>query len=152
MDKARAKRGLTSDSAIAVELKRSRQVVSQWRNGDAYPDEDLIVSLAEMAGDDPSEWLVAVRAIRSEGKAGKAWAALAKRLAATTLIFLCAIGFTANPLIAKANVAETKSETRVVCILCQGATSLVGFACYCAHAATTTMARRMESGACVIEN
>ncbi|WP_430541661.1 DUF3693 domain-containing protein [Xanthomonas euvesicatoria] len=56
-----------------------------------------------MAGDDPSEWLVAVRAIRSDGKAGKAWAALAKRLAATALVFLCAIGVFANPLISKEN-------------------------------------------------
>ena len=93
MDKARARRGITSDNALGIALGRSRQVVSQWRAGDAYPDEELIVALAEMAGDDAAEWLVAVKAVRGEGKAGKVWAALAKRLAATAAMLLCAIGF-----------------------------------------------------------
>lgn len=93
MDKARARRGITSDNALGIALGRSRQVVSQWRAGDAYPDEELIVALAEMAGDDAAEWLVAVKAVRGEGKAGKVWAALAKRLATTAALVLCAVGF-----------------------------------------------------------
>lgn len=105
MDKARQKRGIPSDNALAGALGRSRQVVSQWRSGDAYPDEELIVALAEMAGDNPAEWLVAVKAVRSDGKAGKVWAALAKRLGAAAAVVLCAIGF-ALPVVGKAHQTD----------------------------------------------
>lgn len=84
LDKARARKGIASDNALAQHLGTNRQVVSQWRHGDSYPSEDNIAELAEMAGDDPVQWLVAVKAVRSEGKARKAWTALAKRLAAVT--------------------------------------------------------------------
>lgn len=57
--------------ALAERLGRSRAVVSEWRAGKSYPDEDLIVALAELAGDDPGEWLLAIKAVRTEGKAGK---------------------------------------------------------------------------------
>jgi hypothetical protein len=93
MDKARTRRGIPTDMALAERLGRSRAIVSEWRAGTRYPDEDLIVALAEMAGDDPAEWLVAVKAVRGDGKAGKVWAALAKRLGATAALVLCAIGF-----------------------------------------------------------
>ena len=88
MDKARNRRSIATDMALGERLGRSRQVVSQWRSGDKYPDEDVIVQLAELAGDDPGEWLLAIKAIRSEGAAGKAWSALAKRLAATAALVL----------------------------------------------------------------
>ena len=92
LDKARTRRGIPTDMALAERLGRSRAVVSEWRAGKSYPDEDLIVALAELAGDDAGEWLLAIKAVRTEGKAGKVWAALAKRLAATAALVLCAIG------------------------------------------------------------
>ncbi|MGE4339084.1 MAG: helix-turn-helix domain-containing protein [Pigmentiphaga sp.] len=84
IDKARQRAGIASDSALAAQFGVHRQAVSKWRNGDAYPDEEHIAEMALMAGDDPVQWLVAIKAVRAEGKAGKAWAALAKRLAAVT--------------------------------------------------------------------
>lgn len=93
IDKARARSGITSDNQLAAHFGVNRQAVSKWRTGDAYPDEENIVHMAQMAGDDPVEWLVAVKAIRSEGSAGKAWASLAKRIGAVTALVLCAIGF-----------------------------------------------------------
>lgn len=123
MDKARQKRGIPSDNALAGALGRSRQVVSQWRSGDAYPDEELIVALAEMAGDNPAEWLVAVKAVRSDGKAGKVWAALAKRLGAAAAVVLCAIGF-ALPVVGKAHEIKASAfnagaDDSAHCILCK---------------------------------
>jgi len=50
-----------------------------------------------MAGDDPVQWLVAIKAVRADGKAGKAWAALAKRLAFTTALLVCVFGVSAKP-------------------------------------------------------
>jgi len=93
IDKARARSGITSDNQLAAHFGVNRQAVSKWRTGDAYPDEENIVHMAQMAGDDPVEWLVAIKAIRSEGSAGKAWASLAKRIGAVTALVLCAIGF-----------------------------------------------------------
>lgn len=93
IDKARARSGITSDNQLAAHFGVNRQAVSKWRTGDAYPDEENIVHMAQMAGDDPVEWLVAVKAIRSEGSAGKAWTSLAKRIGAVTALVLCAIGF-----------------------------------------------------------
>lgn len=88
MDKAKARRGMHTDMALGESLNRSRQVVSQWRNEDAYPDEDLIVKMAEMAGEDPGQWLVAIKAVRSDGSAAKEWAKVAKRLATTMALLL----------------------------------------------------------------
>ena len=75
IDKARQRSGIDSDSALAAHFGIHRQAVSKWRTEDAYPDEDNIAAMAEMAGEDPAQWLVAVKAVRSSGPAGKAWAA-----------------------------------------------------------------------------
>lgn len=122
LDKARNRRGIPTDMALAERLGRSRAVVSEWRAGKSYPDEDLIVALAELAGDDPGEWLLAIKAVRTEGKAGKVWAALAKRLGAVAAVALCAIGFAlptlgkARELNASANVSGADDSAH--CILC----------------------------------
>lgn len=92
MDKARQRRGIPTDMALAERLGRSRALVSEWRAGKGYPDEDLIIALAEMAGDDPGEWLVAVKAIRTDGRAGKVWAELAKRIGAAAVMLVVTVG------------------------------------------------------------
>lgn len=99
LDKARDRRGIPTDMALGERLGKSRQVISQWRSGDKYPDEDMIVRLAELAGDQPAQWLVAIKAVRSDGAAGKAWAELAKRLGAVAAVLLVA----ALPLSGKAS-------------------------------------------------
>jgi|GEM_PF-1411076 len=92
IDKARQRAGITSDSALAAQFGVHRQAVSKWRNGDAYPDEEHIAEMAMMAGDDPVQWLVAVKAVRADGKAGKAWASLARRLAAVGMALALGVG------------------------------------------------------------
>ena len=92
IDKARQRAGIASDSALAAQFGVHRQAVSKWRNGDAYPDEEHIAEMAIMAGDDPVQWLVAIKAVRADGKAGKAWAALAKRLAAVAMTLAVGVG------------------------------------------------------------
>lgn len=124
MDKARARRGIPTDMALGERLGRSRQVVSQWRSGDKYPDEDVIVQLAELAGDDPAQWLIAIKAVRTEGPAGKVWTALAKRLGAATVVMLCAIGFSV-PVAGNAYAARVSGPNEPLsasseCLLCQG--------------------------------
>lgn len=101
IDKARQRAGITSDSALAAQFGVHRQAVSKWRNGDAYPDEEHIAEMAVMAGDDPVQWLVAVKAVRADGKAGKAWASLARRLATVGMALALGVGL-ASPRDAQA--------------------------------------------------
>lgn len=115
IDKARQRAGIASDSALATQFGVHRQAVSKWRNGDAYPDEEHIAEMAIMAGDDPVQWLVAIKAVRADGKAGKAWAALAQRLAITAMALCLAVGFSLPP---KAHAA-TGFEKSAVYTLCE---------------------------------
>lgn len=119
LDKAKNTKSITSDNALSHAVGTNRQVISQWRHGDAYPSEENIVLLAEMAGDDPVQWLVAIKAVRSHGAAGKAWASLAKRLAATAMAVVITFGMMATNFSEKAYAASTyTSELRIDCILC----------------------------------
>ena len=88
IDKARERGTYRTDSAIATHFGIHRQAVSKWRNGDAFPEEDHIVALAEMAGENPEQWLVAIRAVRGHGPAAKVWQGLARKLAASTALVL----------------------------------------------------------------
>lgn len=110
IDKARQRAGITSDSALAAQFGVHRQAVSKWRNGDAYPDEEHIAEMAVMAGDDPVQWLVAVKAVRADGKAGKAWASLARRLAAVGMTLALGVGL-ASPGDAQAAVGHSASDS-----------------------------------------
>lgn len=111
LDKARSRKGISSDNALATALGTNRQVISQWRHGDSYPSEDNIAVLAGMAGDDPAEWLVAVKAVRSEGPAGKAWAALAKRMAVSaTLLAIMVFPALPRPAQAATKAVSTASS------------------------------------------
>lgn len=91
LDRARRVSGLASDNALAQRLGTNRQVVSQWRHGDSYPSEDNIATLAQMAREDAGEWLVRVRAQRTEGEARRAWEDVVRRLGVAATVALCAI-------------------------------------------------------------
>ena len=91
LDKAKKARSIPSDNAFAVAMGWRRQVVSQWRNGDSYPSEDHIAQLAEIANDDPVTWLVRIKAERTDGAAGKAWARLARQLGAAAALAVAAL-------------------------------------------------------------
>lgn len=104
LDKAKKARSMSSDNAFAVSMGWRRQVVSQWRNAESYPSEDHIAQLAEIAHEDPVEWLVRVKAERSEGAAAKYWARLARQLGAAAALALCVVPMLANaaPLVSQA--------------------------------------------------
>jgi transcriptional regulator with XRE-family HTH domain len=112
LDKAKKARSIPSDNAFALDFGVKRQVVSQWRNGDTYPSEDHIARLAEMAGDDPVKWLVVIKAERTEGLAGKAWARLARQLGAAAAIALLASAV-ALPMPARALVTRYEAAKNV---------------------------------------
>lgn len=84
-----------SDNALSEQFDVTRQTVSQWRNGSAYPGEDTIVALAEGAKQDSGGWLAAIRAERCTGPAALAYRKIARSLgiaAAVCLAFYTSIG------------------------------------------------------------
>ncbi|OWF60527.1 hypothetical protein B1H41_12705 [Xanthomonas vasicola pv. vasculorum] len=106
-------RGLSEQMGIKVAS------LSSWKKGDSPLPDERIRQLARIAGQDPGPWLLLIHSEQDEGDLGREWAKLYKKLGMIAAGILCAIGLTANPLIARAKPAETKSETRVVCILCK---------------------------------
>lgn len=104
--------------ALAERIGVTHSVLYEWRDGKKPVPDERIQQIAKIAGQDPGEWLLLIHSEQDQGDLGRVWAKLYKRLGITAAGILCAIGLTVNPLIAKAKAAETKSETRVVCILC----------------------------------
>lgn len=100
LDKVKKALSLRSDADIARLFEVTPQTVSLWRAGDAYPDEDKIAQMANMAKEDDGAWLIQVRAERTEGPAKKAWKHALERLspaaAAVGMFLLCAIPFPEN--------------------------------------------------------
>lgn len=93
LDKAKKTRSIASDNALAGFFAVHRQAVSKWRTGEAYPSEDHIARLAEMAGEDAGEWLVRIQVERSSGKAAAAWSSVYRRIATAATLALAAIPF-----------------------------------------------------------
>lgn len=80
LDKYKKATGTRSDTAIAEHFEVTRQTVSQWRNGTAYPVEETIAALAEGAKEDAGGWLNFVRAERCTGPAALAYRRIARSL------------------------------------------------------------------------
>ncbi|PWH28095.1 hypothetical protein CEX93_07270 [Xanthomonas euvesicatoria] len=105
--------------ALAERMGIAHGVLYEWRDGKKPVPDERIQQIAKIAGQDAGEWLLLIHSEQDQGDLGREWAKLYKRLGMTAAGILCAIGIAANPLIARAKPAETKSETRVVCILCK---------------------------------
>lgn len=88
LDNYKKTTGTRSDSAIADEFDVTRQTVSQWRNGSAYPQEETIVALAEGAKQDTGGWLNAIRAERCTGPAALAYRTIARSLGIAAVVCL----------------------------------------------------------------
>lgn len=96
IDKARLKSG-SNYSQIGERLKRSRQTISNWRSGERVPEDDEVIALAHMAGEDADGWLAVAQAARTDGAAKRHWEAIAKRLGVAATVLLVLGGLTALP-------------------------------------------------------
>src|SRR5688500_16150510 len=109
LDKARERRSIASDNALASKLGKSRQTISQWRRGTTHPTDDDVLRLCTMAGEDCAAWLVQVAAERaSSAPVAKAWESLARRLGAAATLAAVAL----LPLDASAHGALTADPAR----------------------------------------
>lgn len=100
LDKARKTRSIASDKALAERIGVQRSLVSGWATGAVPMPDARIVEIAELAGEDPGTWLLAIHAAQDTGAVGRHWQALANRLgsmAASVLLTTGAIGALALP-------------------------------------------------------
>lgn len=81
----------------------SHAKIAEWKTGAKPIPEDRIRQIARMAGQDPGPWLLLIKSEQEGGELGREWAKLARRLAATAAVLLCAIGMTGNVAPAKAS-------------------------------------------------
>ena len=112
LDHAKAAAGATSDNQFAGVLGVSRQAVSTWRKGGAYPDEVTCAKLAELTGLSLAKVLGIVGEARAISKEAKAvWRKLAT---AAAVAALCVI-----PVGVKASeISRLAAATSDQCILC----------------------------------
>jgi transcriptional regulator with XRE-family HTH domain len=92
LDKAKERRSIASDNALAAVFDVKRQTVSKWRNGDAYPSEEHIARLAEMAEMDQGLCLIKVQAERASGRAADALMNAVRKLESLAATLCLTIG------------------------------------------------------------
>lgn len=91
IDRARQHSGV-NQAEIAARLNRSRQTVTNWKSGERVPEDEEVIALAKLAGDDPDGWLAVAQAARTNGIPRRHWQAIARRLGIAATFALCAVG------------------------------------------------------------
>ena len=79
---AREMRGFLSDNQLSKALGFKSSAVNHWRTKRAWPGDDTMIRLAEMAGIDPDLALIHLNAWRSRGEAKSRYSGLADRMTA----------------------------------------------------------------------
>ncbi len=101
LDLARSRAGIPSDYALAKRLQVTRQVVSGWRTGYAWPNNLMLFELAKLSQLDPGQVVAEIEHHRAEldGKAdqARAWRELLTKPAHIAASVLLAVGFVASP-------------------------------------------------------
>ncbi|WP_085908081.1 hypothetical protein [Kiloniella majae] len=114
MDKAIKIQGFKSDKDISRSIGKSMALASQWRTKRAWPSDDAMIKLAEMAGESPEKALLDLNIWRSEGAARSIYEKLASRTIQGVAILgvssLAAFGFQPKP--AEALTILEKVETQ----------------------------------------
>ncbi|ABM94792.1 DUF3693 domain-containing protein [Methylibium petroleiphilum] len=81
LEAAKSARGLPSNYRLARELDVPEKTVQRWNTGKNSPDDVHAAQLAELAGLDPAEVVVSIRAERSTEPAMRSlWEGIAKKL------------------------------------------------------------------------
>lgn len=82
LDTARARLGAPSDAALSRQLKFEKAAVAQYRNGRAFPSEDVMLRLARLCEISPEEALCELHVWRAEHAQQSERVAVYKRLLA----------------------------------------------------------------------
>lgn len=97
IDAARARSGLPSDRQLGVHLGLSSGALNQWRTRRAWPSDDHMIRLAELAGLDPLAALIDLNRWRTTAvqstRAAQLYEALSERLkAGVAVLFFVLFG------------------------------------------------------------
>lgn len=110
MDIAKEKNGLKSDNKLAHALGLKNASVSNWRTKKAWPADDTMVKLAELAEISPEQGLLELSYWRSEGKAKETYNKILTRLTASLaglmIVFKSTAANAAIPLAQGAMIAS----------------------------------------------
>lgn len=85
IDEAKRVRGFRSDRELSNALGFKNNSVSHWRTKRAWPSDESMVTLAELAGMPPEQALLDLNFWRSTGQAKSVYATLAARIAAAII-------------------------------------------------------------------
>lgn len=105
LDAYKKTKKIPSDNALAIAINVTRQTVSQYRNGSAFPKDDRFIDLCEGAKLDPVAYLAALQADRATGIARTRWATAARKLGYAAVFCLAVYTAIGGPL-ASASAAE----------------------------------------------
>src|SRR3990167_10061762 len=91
MDAARARHGLNSDRQLARQIGLSAPSVNSWRTKRAWPDDETMVRLADLAGIDLERALTDLNHWRAGPKARPIYERILARLTAALIVLGVAI-------------------------------------------------------------
>ncbi|MBF0383410.1 MAG: hypothetical protein HQL69_20515 [Magnetococcales bacterium] len=90
-DKAIKNHNLRSDRALGRILGVSQSSISQWRTKRAWPSDERMIHLANLAGEKPEQALLLLSIWRTEGETRATWQKLFSTLSAACLAIAIAL-------------------------------------------------------------
>ena len=89
MNRARAHSGIPSDGKLSIALGLHRVATNGWRTRRAWPDDNHMVRLCELAGVDPAQGLLDLARWRAKGKSADVWASIRMAMVASLALVFC---------------------------------------------------------------
>lgn len=81
LDSVKAKAGIESDYRLAKVIRKNQTTISNYRTGRSLPDEEIVIELCELSGEDPGLLLARINEARAkDDKARAMWHSIAQRL------------------------------------------------------------------------
>jgi transcriptional regulator with XRE-family HTH domain len=112
LDRAKDAAGINSDRALSQALGVSHGSVSQIRTKRAWPSDELMIRLADLAGMDRGQALLDLNIWRSDGVARSIYKRLARAVAAALLVYALAFSGQPNPAQAASYSATTSAHVQ----------------------------------------
>lgn len=118
LDGARDARGLKSDAALGRALGITQQTVNNYRTGRAWPSDDVMIKLADMAGVDQNAALLDLNIWRSKSpEVASAYIAMRDKLTRAASLMLAPLLIAGSVCYSTPSLAEGGASPATQCIL-----------------------------------